>query len=113
VAGPYFDPNDPVDANDPEFMELFNRQYEKTWGPGAIPAKYKQLTGVSLSVSIRCDACLNYHMKIAVKEKATKEELVEAMRIGLVASGSGGIPTMRKGYASMRALGVDVSGKAP
>ena len=108
------DPADPVDANDPEFMATFNRMYEKTWGSDAIsdaiPEKYKQLTGIALSISIRCDACLTYHIKMALKQKATKEEIVESFRIGLLSAGSGTIPTIRKGYATLKDLGIDVSG---
>lgn len=104
------DPADPVDANDPEFMATFNRMYEMTWGSDAIPEKYKQLTGIALSISIRCDACLTYHIKMALKQKATKEEIVESFRLGLLSAGSGTIPTIRKGYATLKDLGVDVSG---
>src|SRR2546422_8402330 len=54
---------DPIEANDPEFSGNFDSLYQKTWGPGAIPEKYKQLTGVSISVMERCETCLGWHLK--------------------------------------------------
>jgi len=108
AASASVDLNDPVDANDPAFMGVFNDQYGQAWGDGAISARNKQLTGMAMSVMLRCDVCLSYHMRMAAKEKATMPEMVEAMRLGLVAGGSAGIPTMRNGYAKMRELGLAV-----
>ena len=91
-------PVDPVVANDPDFMAAFDAQYSTAWGDGAIPAKYKELSGVTLSVVIRCEGCIRHHVRMAVSHGATRREIAEAMRLGLVAGGSAGIPTMRQGY---------------
>jgi len=45
-------PEDLLSKNDAEFVAGFERLYGQTWGEGAIPAKYKELSGVSLSVAI-------------------------------------------------------------
>src|SRR6266498_2461936 len=97
---------DLLQANDAEFAAGFDRLYDQTWGEGAIPAKYKELTGVALSVVIRCEPCLAYHIKRALATKATKAELVEAIRIGILSAGSATIPTARHGYRVLRELGV-------
>jgi AhpD family alkylhydroperoxidase len=97
---------DLLDANDADFAAGFDKLYTQTWGEGAIPAKYKELTGVALSVVIRCEPCLSYHIKRAVAAKATKAEFVEAIRIGILSAGSATIPTARHGYRVLRELGV-------
>ena len=97
---------DLLDANDADFAAGFDKLYTQTWGEGAIPAKYKELTGVTLSVVIRCEPCLSYHIKRAVAAKATKAEFVEAIRIGILSAGSATIPTARHGYRVLRELGV-------
>jgi len=97
---------DLLDANDPDFAVGFDKLYTQTWGEGAIPAKYKELTGVALSVVIRCEPCLSYHIKRALAAKATKAEFVEAIRIGILSAGSATIPTARHGYRVLRELGV-------
>jgi AhpD family alkylhydroperoxidase len=97
---------DLLDANDADFAAGFDKLYTQTWGEGAIPAKYKELTGVALSVVIRCEPCLSYHIKRALAAKATKAEFVEAIRIGILSAGSATIPTARHGYRVLRELGV-------
>jgi len=89
---------DPIEASDPEFSGSFDSLYQKTWGPGAIPEKYKQLTGVSISIVERCETCLGWHLKEAVRLGANKGELIEAIRLGLLTGGSITIPTVRKAY---------------
>jgi AhpD family alkylhydroperoxidase len=89
---------DPIEANDPEFSGNFDSLYQKTWSAGAVPEKYKQLTGVSISIVERCETCLGWHMKQAVRLGASKAELVESIRLGLLTGGSITIPTVRKAY---------------
>jgi len=92
---------DPIEANDPEFVGGFDALYQKTWGPGAIPEKYKQLTGVSVSIVERCETCLGWHLKESVRLGASKAELIEALRLGLLTGGSIAVPTVRRGYEMM------------
>jgi len=89
---------DPIEANDPEYSGNFDALYQKTWGGGAIPEKYKQLAGISISIVERCETCLRWHMKQAVRLGAKRAELIEAIRLGLLTGGSITIPTVRKAY---------------
>jgi len=92
---------DPVTANDPAFMGIFTQQYRAAFGSGAIPAKYKQLSGATLSVVVKCEECLKYHVQMAIQLGARRQEIVEALRIGLLTGGSAGLPTMEAAYAVM------------
>jgi AhpD family alkylhydroperoxidase len=92
---------DPIVTNDPAFMAVFSQQYKAAFGEGAIPAKYKQLSGATLSVVIKCEECLKYHVQHAIKLGATRQEIVEALRIGLLTGGSAGMPTMGAAYLEM------------
>jgi AhpD family alkylhydroperoxidase len=94
-------PQDPIVTNDPAFMAVFSQQYKVAFGEGAIPAKYKQLSGATLSVVIKCEECLKYHVQHAIKLGATRQEIVEALRIGLLTGGSAGMPTMGAAYVEM------------
>lgn len=95
---------DPVSDNDVAFMATYSSQYKMAWGDGAIPAKYKQLTGVTVSVAIRCEPCLAHHITMAVRSKAARSEVIEALRLGLVAGGSPGLTVMQAGYATLDSL---------
>lgn len=92
---------DPVAVNDPAFMATFTQQYRDAFRDGAIPAKYKQLSAITLSVVLKCDECLKSHVQSAIKLGANRQEIVEALRIGLVTGGSAGLPTMEAAYAVM------------
>jgi len=82
-------------------MATFSRQYHTTFGDGAVPAKYKDLAGSVLSVAVKCEECLTFHVKAAIKHGATRAEIVEMLRVALVAGGSAGLPTMGAAYAAM------------
>ena len=94
-------PPDPIVTNDPAFMAVFGQQYKAAFGEGAIPAKYKQLSGATLSVVVKCEECLKYHVQHAIKLGANRQEIVEALRIGLLTGGSAGMPTMGVAYTEM------------
>lgn len=95
-------PQDPIVVNDPAFMATFSAQYKAAFGEGgAIPAKYRQLSGVSLSVVVKCEECIKYHVQAAIKLGATRQEIVEALRIGLLTGGSAGMPAMGAAYPVM------------
>lgn len=94
-------PQDPIVVNDPAFMATFSSQYKAAFGEGAIPAKYKQLSGATLSVVVKCEECIRYHVQAAIKLGATRQEIVEALRIGLLTGGSAGMPAMGAAYAVM------------
>jgi AhpD family alkylhydroperoxidase len=95
---------DPVASNDAAFMATYSSQYKLAWRDGAIPAKYKELAGVTVSVVIRCEPCLAHHINMAVRAKAGRSEVTEAMRLGLVAGGSAGLTVMQTGYAALDAI---------
>jgi len=69
------------------FMD-FVQQAEK---PGALSKKMKELISIALGVTAHCPFCIAFHVKNAVKEGATKQEILEA---GLVAGLMGGGPAV-------------------
>jgi len=91
---------------DPAFAEGFHNMYVTTWGEGAIPKKYKELTGVSISVVERCEPCLRFHLRNAKEAGASAKEMGEALRIGLLTGGSITLPIMRSGYEEIKGLGL-------
>ena len=66
----------------------FVKQAEK---PGALSTKTKELISIALGVTAHCPFCIAFHTKNAIKEGATKQEILEA---GLVAGLMGGGPAI-------------------
>ncbi|MBE2280448.1 MAG: carboxymuconolactone decarboxylase family protein [Ignavibacteriaceae bacterium] len=73
----------------------------KTYLDGALPAKTKELMGLTASLVLRCNDCVFYHIEKAIEAGATKEELFETFQVALVVGGTIVIPHMRKGFEYM------------
>ena len=65
------------------FFNLDTRCYED----GALPAKTKEMLGLSASLVLRCDDCIAYHVIRCAEEGFRDEELQEAFSVGLVVGG--------------------------
>jgi AhpD family alkylhydroperoxidase len=68
----------------------------QTYKDGAIPAKTKELMGLAVSLVMRCEDCVLYHLNRCHEEKVTDAELEETLMIGLVVGGSITIPHIRR-----------------
>jgi len=68
----------------------------KTYEPGALNAKTKELLGLVASMVLRCDDCIAYHINQCVKAGASDEELWETFDVALIVGGSIVIPHMRR-----------------
>ena len=74
----------------PAAMKAFWALNEAVMGPGAIPAKYKELIAVAVAMTTQCPYCIDIHSGQAKQLGATEQELVEATLIAaaLCAGGS-------------------------
>jgi AhpD family alkylhydroperoxidase len=63
---------------------------------GALPKKTRELLGLVSSLVLRCDDCVKYHLAEAKESGNTREEIMEAMSVGLVVGGTIVIPHMRR-----------------
>lgn len=78
------------------FLSLDNQMYRD----GALPQTTKELLGLVSSLVLRCDDCVNYHLKNCFDLGFSVQEVEEAMSIGLLVGGSIVIPHMRRAFAS-------------
>ncbi|MCG8502710.1 MAG: carboxymuconolactone decarboxylase family protein [Firmicutes bacterium] len=69
------------------FMNLLGKSYE----PGAIDVKTKELISVAIGVYNRCEYCIVFHAYKALEAGASREEIIEA---AMVAVAFGGGPAM-------------------
>ena len=68
----------------------------KTYEPGALDKKTKELLGFVSSLVLRCDDCILYHLIECHKAGVTSEELADAVSIGMLVGGSITIPHVRR-----------------
>jgi AhpD family alkylhydroperoxidase len=89
-----------------EFFKDFGNLDDAVYADGAIPKKYKELTGLSISVLTRCEECILYHIQGCLAANANKKEIIEAIKIGVIGGGSITYPSARHTFKILRELGV-------
>ena len=77
------------------FFNLDTQAYK----PGALDEKTKELMGLAVSMGLRCDDCVAYHIDRAVECGASDRELWETFDIALIIGGSIVIPHLRRAVA--------------
>jgi len=87
-----------VDKADNFLVKRFYNLDHNTYLEGAIPAKYKELMGLVVSMGLRCDDCINYHVIQSYRLGASRAEQEEAINVALIVGGSIVIPHMRRAY---------------
>lgn len=77
------------------FFKEFGELDDKTYSAGAIDKKHKELMGLAISVVSRCNECICYHIEGCLNAGANMEEIVEAIKIGVIGGGSITYPNAR------------------
>lgn len=88
------------------FFRQFSKLDNQVYAEGAIPKKYKELTGLSISVLTRCDECVLYHLQECINQNANKNEIIEAIKLGTIGGGSITYPTVRYAYNLLKELDI-------
>jgi len=93
-----------VNSADNYLVKRFYNIDHNTYLEGAVPAKYKELMGLSVSAALRCDDCINYHIIQSYRVGATRAELEESLNVALVVGGSIVVPHLRRAYELLQEL---------
>ncbi len=83
------------------FFREFGALDDSVYAEGAIGKKHKELMGLAISVTTRCDECVLYHLDGCRKQGASRKEIVEAIKIGVTAGGSITFPSAYFAYTSL------------
>ncbi len=67
----------------PEVMKAFSAMARAATEAGALDTRTKELIALAISVAIRCDGCVAFHSQAAVKQGATRDEILETMGMAL------------------------------
>ena len=67
--------------------EAFLSMEAAAFADGALPSKFKELIAVGISVVIDCESCMQWHIQQAHKAGASKEEIFEAIEVGIEMGG--------------------------
>ncbi len=72
-----------VRAGAPETMKAFSALARAALEPKALDTKTKELLALGIAVAIRCDACIGFHTEAALKQGATRDEIMETMGLAI------------------------------
>ncbi len=60
---------------------------QNTYKDGELIKKQKELIAIGISVVINCESCMEWHIKQALDDGATENEILEAIEVGVEMSG--------------------------
>ena len=72
-----------VRSGTPNTMKAFSALAQAALEPKALDGKTKELLALGISVAIRCDGCVAFHAQAAVKQGATRDEVMETMGMAI------------------------------
>lgn len=75
----------------PSVMKAFAQLHKAGAASGALDHKTKELMCLAISIVVRCDDCIAYHIHDALEAGATREELADAIGVAIL---MGGGPSM-------------------
>ena len=74
-------------AADSKVYRAFLDMEAAAYGDGALAKKHKELIAVGISVVTDCESCMQWHIEQAAKAGATKQEVLEAVEVGIEMGG--------------------------
>ncbi|PWC83430.1 carboxymuconolactone decarboxylase [Azospirillum sp. TSH100] len=63
----------------PDVMKAFSGMAQAALKANALDTKTKELIALGIAVAIRCDGCVGFHAEAAMKQGATRDEVMETM----------------------------------
>lgn len=84
----------------PDTMKAFSGLANAASADGALDPKTKELIAIAIAVTARCDGCIAFHVRAAIKYGASREEVAETVAMGVY---MGGGPSMIYGAETLRA----------
>jgi AhpD family alkylhydroperoxidase len=71
----------------PDVMKAFASIAQSASASKVLDAKVKELIALAISVAVRCDDCIAFHVKAAVKHGATRAEVIETLGMTIYMGG--------------------------
>lgn len=87
-----------------KFFKDFGRIDDDAFSEGEIPKKYKELTMVAVSIVSKCKECIEYHIKECLSVNSSRTEIIEAIKMGMMAGGSVSYPYVRYSFKILKEL---------
>jgi len=67
----------------PEVMKAFAGIAQAALAPKALDVKTKELIALGIAVAVRCDDCIGFHVKAALRQGASREEVTDVLGMAI------------------------------
>ncbi|WP_419797870.1 MAG: carboxymuconolactone decarboxylase family protein [Terasakiella sp.] len=84
----------------PDTMSAFTQLAETASADSVLDPKTKELLAIAIAITTRCDGCIAFHVKAALRHGATREEVAETVGMAVY---MGGGPSMIYGAQTLEA----------
>lgn len=84
----------------PDTAKAFGALAQAATADGALDPKAKELIATAIGITARCDGCIGFHVKAAIRHGASRQELVETIAMAVY---MGGGPSMIYGAEALAA----------
>ncbi|MCS6896647.1 MAG: carboxymuconolactone decarboxylase family protein [Nitrospira sp.] len=74
------------------------RMRQEVYRDAPVPAKYKVLAAMAVSIAIRCEPCVQAYVRMACNEGVAQEEVIEFLEVAMVMQGCPGEEWALKAY---------------
>ena len=78
-----------------EVYQSFVEMELRTFAEGSLSKKVKELIAIGISIRINCESCLEWHIKNAIYSGASRDEVIEAVEVGMEMGGGPATVTAR------------------
>jgi len=78
------------------------RMREEAYRGKTVPAKYKLLTAMSISIAIRCEPCIHAYVRMACDQGISREEFIEFLEVAMTMQGCPGEEWALKAYEAYK-----------
>jgi AhpD family alkylhydroperoxidase len=85
-----------LERKQPRVAEAFGELFQASFKEGVLPLKVKELIAMCMSLAVNCPECAEGHVKQAIRNGATEDEIAEALAVALMFVGG---PIFRRSKA--------------
>ncbi|MGE0724490.1 MAG: carboxymuconolactone decarboxylase family protein [Alphaproteobacteria bacterium] len=71
----------------PETMTAFRGLMRAAGKDGALDAKTKELMALAIAIAVRCEGCISFHVRQAIRKGASRAEVVETIAVAIEMGG--------------------------
>jgi AhpD family alkylhydroperoxidase len=73
----------------------FTEMEKNTYTDGKLSKLQKELIAIGISVVTNCESCMEWHIKQALDDGATEDEIIESIEVGIEMGGGPGTVSAR------------------